>query len=236
MDTLATPVLISTSLPPKRETFSFSSLRVFSASLRGTVKIRSLLPSRPVDCRMISTLIFFCASRLNTLKEVPGTSGTPTRVTTATSSSFATPLINIPSIAFVASFTSVPGTGFRLDSTSSSTLYFFASSTLRLFRTCAPKLASSSISSKVISSSLRALGSLRGSAVYTPSTSVKIWQRSACRAAAMATALVSLPPRPRVVRSSILFRPWKPATTTTRLRASSLSMRSHSRRLMRALE
>ena len=33
----------------------------------------------------------------------------------------------------------VPGMGFRLESTSSSTLYFFASSTLRLFSTCAPR-------------------------------------------------------------------------------------------------
>ena len=40
-------------------------------------------------------------------------------------------------MSFVTSLTTVPGTGFRLDSTSSSTLYFFASSTLRLFSTCA---------------------------------------------------------------------------------------------------
>ena len=46
-----------------------------------------------------------------------------------------------------------------------STGYFFDSSTLRLFSTCAPRDASSSISSKVISSSLRVLRTLRGSAV-----------------------------------------------------------------------
>ena len=33
----------------------------------------------------------------------------------------------------------------------------------------------------------------------------------------MATAVVSEPPRPSVVMSSSLFRPWKPATTTTKL-------------------
>ena len=44
-------------------------------------------------------------------------------------------------------------------------------------------------------------GIFLGSAVYTPSTSVYIWHRSACMAAAMATALVSLPPRPSVVMS-----------------------------------
>ena len=51
----------------------------------------------------------------------------------------------------------------------------------------------------------------------------------------MATALVSEPPRPRVVISSSLFRPWKPATTTTRLRSSSEEMRSVSSLVMRAL-
>ena len=64
-----------------------------------------------------------------------------------------------------AALTTVPGTGFRLERTSSSTLYFLASSTLRLLSTCAPRDASSSISSKVISSSLRVLRTLRGSAV-----------------------------------------------------------------------
>lgn len=119
----------------------------------------------------ISTLMFFCASRLNTLKDIPGTSGTSRIETTATSSSFATPLISIPS-TLVSSLTTVPGTGLMLDRTSSSTPYFLASSTLRLLSTCAPRDASSSISSKVISFRRVALGILRGSAVYTPSTSV----------------------------------------------------------------
>ena len=136
-----------------------------SASPSAQVKEISFLPSRPVDCRMISTLMFFWASRPKILKLVPGSSGTFRIVITATSVSFATPLISIPSMSFVTSLTTVPGTGFRLDSTSSSTLYFFASSTLRLFSTCAPREASSSISSKVISFSLRVLRTLRGSAV-----------------------------------------------------------------------
>ena len=38
-----------------------------------------------------------------------------------------------------------------------------------------------------------------------------------------------------LVMVSSLFRPWKPATTTTRLRSSSEEIRSVSRRLMRAL-
>ena len=65
-------------------------------------------PSLPEDCRIISTLIFFCAIRLNTLNEAPGTSGTSKIEMTATSLSFATPLISIPSTS-VTSFTIVPG-------------------------------------------------------------------------------------------------------------------------------
>ena len=63
-----------------------------------------------------------------------------------------------------------------------------------------------------------------------PRTSVKIWQRSARRAAARATAVVSLPPRPRVVISwSAADRalwPWKPATMTTLPPSSSLRTRA----------
>ena len=235
METLAQPLSTVMSPPPMRLVAFFRAETALSASPRGTVKLMSLRPSRPVVCRMMSTLMFFWASRLKILKDIPGTSGTSLTVRTATSVSFATPLMSIPS-TLVSSLTTVPGTGLMLEMTSSSTLYFLANSTLRLFSTWAPREASSSISSKVISFSLVALGILRGSAVKTPSTSVKIWQRSACRAAASATAEVSLPPRPRVVMSSERFRPWNPATTTTRLRASSLSTRSVSRRLMRALE
>ena len=60
--------------------------------------------------------------------------------------SFVTPLINIFSI-FATSLTMVPGIGLSDERTSSSTEYFFAISTERLLSTCAPKVASSSISS-----------------------------------------------------------------------------------------
>ena len=162
METLAQVVSTLTSL---KCALSFSTRMARSASPSEQVKLISFLPSRPVDCRMMSTLMFFWASRPKILKLMPGSSGTFRIVITATSVSFATPLISIPSMSFVTSLTTVPGTGFRLESTSSSTLYFLASSTLRLFSTCAPRDASSSISSKVISSSLRVLRTLRGSAV-----------------------------------------------------------------------
>jgi len=59
----------------------------------------------------------------------------------------------------------------------------------------------------------RALGTIRGSAVNTPSTSVYISQTSALSAAATATAVVSEPPRPSVVMSLVSWAtPWNPAT------------------------
>ena len=88
----------------------------------------------------------------------------------------------------------------------------------------------------MISSSFLAPGATRGSVVYTPSTSVKIWHRSAPKAAARATALVSDPPRPRVVTSPTRLIPWKPATRTILFLSSSRWMRSESMRLMRASE
>ena len=70
--------------------------------------------------------------------------------------------------------------------------------------------------------------------MYTPSTSVKIWHKSAWSTAARATAEVSEPPRPRVVMSSYLLMPWKPVTITMVFLSSSVSTRSTSTRLMRA--
>ena len=56
---------------------------------------------------------------------------------------------------------------------------------------------------------------MRGSAVKTPATSVKISHASAPSAAASATAVVSEPPRPSVVTSCVdVETPWKPATST----------------------
>ena len=52
----------------------------------------------------------------------------------------------------------------------------------------------------------------------------------------MATALVSDPPRPRVVISSYLLRPWNPATTTIFRLSSAALIRSGSTRLIRAEE
>ena len=92
--------------------------------------------------------------------------------------------------------------------------------------TPAPRRAISSISVLVISFILCAFFTTRGSAEYTPSTSVKISHISACIAPASATAVASLPPRPSVATSPFSIRPWKPATMTILPSSSSLKTRS----------
>src|SRR5882672_3422842 len=77
---------------------------------------------------------------------------------------------------------------------------------------------------------------MRGSAVKMPSTSVKISQASALSAAASATAVVSDPPRPRVVMLPWSSIPWKPATTAISLRLRLSNSFSPSMLRMRALE
>ena len=85
----------------------------------------------------------------------------------------ATPEMRGCSIPFSSSGTIiVPGPSSNEDSTRSGTRYLLANSIARIWSTFAPRLASSSISSNVSRSSRRALGSILGSAVYTPSTSV----------------------------------------------------------------
>ncbi len=75
---------------------------------------------------------------------------------------------------------------------------------------------------------------MRGSVVYTPSTSVRIWHSSAPSTTASATAVVSEPPRPMVVMSPFAARPWNPATTGTTPAARSALRPSQPTRSMRA--
>ena len=79
--------------------------------------------------------------------------------------------------------------------------FSFANSTACAFSTLAPDSASSWDSSYDSMPIRTAVGTTRGSALYTPSTSEQISQYSAPSAAAIATAVVSLPPRPSVVTS-----------------------------------
>ena len=63
------------------------------ASLRTTVKLMSLLSSRPMDCKMMSTLILFVGQQGEDLEgHARAIAGRPTRASRATSLSLATPL------------------------------------------------------------------------------------------------------------------------------------------------
>ena len=116
--------------------------------------------------RMISTLMFFCASRLNTLKDIPGTSGNFQDRNNSDVLIFCN-AFDQHTFHFVSSYTNGAGHRVMLDRTSSSTPYFLASSYTAVVEHLCPGDASSSISSKVISFRRVALGILRGSAVYT---------------------------------------------------------------------
>ncbi len=76
-----------------------------------------------------------------------------------------------------------------------------AISTLLGCNTFAPCLAISNISSYEIEFNFTASLQIRGSVVYIPSTSVYISHNFALRDAERATAVVSDPPRPKVVIS-----------------------------------
>ena len=107
MDTLATSLRQEMPLPPRRLILSSMSFTAVSASSRDTVKEISLLFSRPMDCRITSTLIFSFASRLKSLNAMPGSSFRPITEILAVFLSSATPLINILS-TLVSSLTIVP--------------------------------------------------------------------------------------------------------------------------------
>ena len=84
-----------------------------------TVKLMSFVPFLPMDCKIISTFTFFCASLEKMRNARPGLSGTPMTEILATFSSFATPLMSIFS-TLVASLTIVPLARVRLERTSNS--------------------------------------------------------------------------------------------------------------------
>ena len=73
---------------------------------------------------------------------------------------------------FLASVTQVPGSQVKLERTCSGTWWLRANSTERRASTLPPAPAISSISSNCTCASLRACGTMRGSAVNTPVTSV----------------------------------------------------------------
>ena len=153
--------------------------------------------------------------------------------TTSTSASTATPEMRSSRAADF--FTSVPGPLWKVLRAWMAMPRSRANSTACAFNTLAPASASSCISSCDSSERRRASATIRGSALKTPSTSEQISQTSASSAAASATAVVSLPPRPRVVTSFSRETPWYPATMTTLPRSSASRIRTGRTSTMRAL-
>src|ERR687895_224295 len=167
------------------------------------------------EVEIISMLTSASPSTVSARPATPGRSGRPMSVMRASEVECVTAVTRGRSMVISSSWTTVPGPSSKLDRQWIVTPWFRAYSTERSCSTPAPEAAISSISSKVSTGSLRASGTMRGSALKTPATSVKISQTSAPSAAASATAVVSEPPRPSVVTSSDSCEtPWKPATST----------------------
>src|SRR5918999_695439 len=200
------PMCSSVWMPPKPSSAwnGSSASRAATRSSRGTVTDMSArCPSLRGSFWMImSTFTLAPASAVSTRPAMPGRSGRPMRVMRASEVECVTAVTIGRSIVNSSSWTTVPGAPSKLDRQWIVTPWFLAYSTERSCRTPAPEAAISSISSKVRTGSLRASGTIRGSALNTPATSVKISHTSAPSAAASATAVVSEPPRPSVVTSS----------------------------------
>ena len=143
-------------------------------SSRGTVNDMSARwPSDTGSFWMIMSMFTFAAaSAVVTRPATPGVSGTPMSVTRASPVEWVTAVIRGCSIVSCSATTTVPGRSWKLDRQWIFTPWLRAYSTLRSCSTPAPELDISSISSNETTGSLRASGTIRGSALKTPSTSV----------------------------------------------------------------
>ena len=121
---------------------------------------------------MVSTLISASARAVNTVAATPGWSSTPSSEILASSLLWAMPDTKALSIIGVSLVIQVPSSGANDERTCSGTSWRRATSTDRSASTFEPEAAISSISSWLTRGSLRAPGSMRGSAVNTPVTSV----------------------------------------------------------------
>ena len=137
---------------------------------RGTVKLMSVVPSCDTFWTIMSTLTPASARDPKRVAATPGRSGTRFTVSFASERSWAMPLTIACSI--VDSRTQVPSPSWNEDRTWIGISKRRPNSTARDMRTLAPPADNSSISSKGTSSSLVASGTILGSAVKTPSTSV----------------------------------------------------------------
>ena len=140
----------------------------------GTVKEISAAP--PADTgsfwTIMSTFTFAPASASKMRAAAPGVSGTPVRVTRASLVEWVTAVMRGCSMASPSATTKVPGCSSNEERQWIRTPWLRAYSTERSCSTPAPEAAISSISSKDTSGSLRASGTILGSAEKTPATSV----------------------------------------------------------------
>ena len=138
----------------------------------GTVKEMSVVPCSDVFCTIMSTLTSRSARARNSRAAMPGRSGTPVTVTFASEVSWVTAVTTACSMDGSSSTTQVPGSHVKLERTCSGTWWLRANSTERSASTRPPLAAISSISSKLTRDKRRASGTMRGSALNTPGTSV----------------------------------------------------------------
>src|SRR6266568_4782161 len=144
-----------------------STSSAFWYSLRCTVNDKSVRPSTPAFCMIMSTSMLASPIGPRMAYAIPGRSGTPMTVIFASSRLKAIPEMTASSIfASSSNVISVPSPcSWKLESTRRGTLFLPATSTDRICRIFEPRLAISSISSKVTDLSLRASGTMRGSVV-----------------------------------------------------------------------
>ena len=147
-----------------------SSSKSFSSV--AMVKVKSVLPSIPTFWTITSTFISDSLSGPSIFDAIPGVSSTAVKVTFVWSFWKAIPEISAFSIDSFSKVIIVPVPGEKLDRTLTGTLNLFANSTALIWMTLAPCPASSSIPSIEIASNFLALGTILGSVVYIPSTSV----------------------------------------------------------------
>ena len=121
---------------------------------------------------IMSTLTLASASAVKMRPATPGLSGTPRSVMRASSVEWVTAVISGRSMVSSSPTTKVPGSSLKLDRQWMRTPWLRAYSTERSCSTRAPEAAISSISSNETTGSLRASGTIRGSALKTPATSV----------------------------------------------------------------
>ncbi len=172
METL--PIRSSVRISPELMPVASIASTALVRSSRATVKERSAPCSVETGSfwMITSTLTFASASAVKIRPAMPGSFWTPARVTRASSSECATAVIRGRSMVSFSETTRVPVPLSNDERQWIGMSLLRAYSTLRSCSTLAPEADISSISSKETTGSLRAFGTIRGSAVKTPWTSV----------------------------------------------------------------